>query len=427
LEIDPTFTSNSYSLWATANHYTDTVNGAWSNDFYFWENSVGDYTLGAEFDLSSLTNVVVTGATFSGETRGDGSFTSSSSAYCDVVSMTNSPQSYLATLDYQGMINDVYGTQTVYISESGACEPSSTGSYNSFTDTFNSAGVTAIQDSITNGNNFWWGYKAVGSLSSGQGSYGADNLPVFTITYTVPIAPQPPTGLTTVTGIPIELDWTAPTDNGGSAITGYKVYRTLNEFALSELPNNSGSDSQITFTDNEFLLHGFETTPATTTTFESDFSSSTNWSQVGNDVVVTGGQLDLNIPNTTNQEDSISYDLGTVSNDSWVLRFTMDLDNFSVNTAGSAKKLVFGISDSPASTPIPSSQTAIGGLFGTWDSGTTVRTRDNVNGNWMDGAGTNLSETFNSGGVYYVELIRICILTVLILLLLNLNLKLYLD
>jgi hypothetical protein len=46
--------------------------------------------------------------------------------------------------------------------------------------------------------------------------------------------------------------------NGGSPITGYKVFRTLNEFALTELPDNSGSDSQITFTDNELLLHGFD-------------------------------------------------------------------------------------------------------------------------------------------------------------------------
>uniref|UniRef100_A0AAT9J973 ORF7 n=1 Tax=Nitrosopumilaceae spindle-shaped virus TaxID=3065433 RepID=A0AAT9J973_9VIRU len=90
------------------------------------------------------------------------------------------------------------------------------------------------------------------------------------VTYAIAIAPTvAPTGLSTVTGIPLELDWTGiPTSgDGGSSITGYNVYRSLNEFAYQELPNSSGSDSQLTFTDNEFLIHGFETvsTPLTHT------------------------------------------------------------------------------------------------------------------------------------------------------------------
>src|SRR5207245_525195 len=40
-----------------------------------------------------------------------------------------------------------------------------------------------------------------------------------------PTAPQPPTGLkaTTVSPSQINLSWTAPTNNVGSAITGYKI------------------------------------------------------------------------------------------------------------------------------------------------------------------------------------------------------------
>jgi hypothetical protein len=50
------------------------------------------------------------------------------------------------------------------------------------------------------------------------------------------------------------------TGDGNSAITGYKVFRTLNEFALTELPNNSANANGVDFTDNEFLIHGLETT-----------------------------------------------------------------------------------------------------------------------------------------------------------------------
>jgi fibronectin type 3 domain-containing protein len=42
----------------------------------------------------------------------------------------------------------------------------------------------------------------------------------------IPVIPDPPTGLTsTVTGSSVHLNWTAPHDDGGSAILGYKVYR----------------------------------------------------------------------------------------------------------------------------------------------------------------------------------------------------------
>ena len=80
-------------------------------------------------------------------------------------------------------------------------------------------------------------------------------VPVITITYTIPTAPQPPTSLTTATGIPLVTSWTAPTDIGNSALTNYKVFRTGSVSSQMELPNSSGSNADLTFTDNEFLLH----------------------------------------------------------------------------------------------------------------------------------------------------------------------------
>ena len=49
-----------------------------------------------------------------------------------------------------------------------------------------------------------------------------------TTTGIVTTVPQPPTGLATsvVSSSQINLSWTAPVNNGGSAITGYKIERS---------------------------------------------------------------------------------------------------------------------------------------------------------------------------------------------------------
>lgn len=98
----------------------------------------------------------------------------------------------------------------------------------------------------------------VSTLTNFQSAY-----PTLSLNWEVPTIPQPPTGLTTVTGVPVELDWTAPTDTGNTPITGYKVFRTLNEYAYSELPDNSANSAGIDFTNNEFLTHGLESTTST--------------------------------------------------------------------------------------------------------------------------------------------------------------------
>ena len=52
----------------------------------------------------------------------------------------------------------------------------------------------------------------------------------FSTSKTGTTAPQPPTGLTatTISSSQINLSWSAPADNGGSAITGYKIERSTN-------------------------------------------------------------------------------------------------------------------------------------------------------------------------------------------------------
>ena len=71
-------------------------------------------------------------------------------------------------------------------------------------------------------------------------------------TFSVIQSPQPPTGLTATaaSSSQISLSWTAPTDNGGSPITGYKIYRSTSsgtETAYVNLGNvNSYTNTIVT-------------------------------------------------------------------------------------------------------------------------------------------------------------------------------------
>src|SRR5207244_3378784 len=63
--------------------------------------------------------------------------------------------------------------------------------------------------------------SAINSIGTGSPSSTASAT-------TLAVAPSPPTGLaaTSVSSSQINLSWTAPSDNGGSAITGYKIERS---------------------------------------------------------------------------------------------------------------------------------------------------------------------------------------------------------
>src|SRR2546427_7163524 len=68
---------------------------------------------------------------------------------------------------------------------------------------------------------------------------------------TFAVAPSPPTGLvaTAVSSSQIGLTWTAPTDNGGSAITGYKIERSTDGGTTwSALVNTCGTTTSSSST-----------------------------------------------------------------------------------------------------------------------------------------------------------------------------------
>src|SRR2546426_666734 len=60
------------------------------------------------------------------------------------------------------------------------------------------------------------------------GNYYGKSVSAISDSSSPPTAPQPPTGLkaTTVSPSQINLSWTAPTNTGGSAVTGYKIERS---------------------------------------------------------------------------------------------------------------------------------------------------------------------------------------------------------
>ena len=219
--------------------------------------------------------------------------------------------------------------------------------------------------------------------------------------------------------ISFDVSSQAGTPNGFAidSINGMKIYVMQRGSTIYQYSTTSSSSDKTDLTDvqdNSIYIetdtdkrYWFET--ATAPTYETDFTTNTGWTATGTDVAVdstTNDRLDFNIPNTTNQTDAITYDLTSVSDSAWVLRFKIVMDNFSVNTTGHAKKLLIGLSSTSHSTAVESAQDAIGILFGSWSSGTKIRTRDSNGATWMDGSGTDFSETFVDNETYYVEIKR---------------------
>lgn len=81
--------------------------------------------------------------------------------------------------------------------------------------------------------------------SSAENIYGGDAFAVATSSGT-PTVPQPPTNLaaTSASQSQINLSWNAPSDNGGSAITGYQIERSTDAGSTwNVLVSNTGSGS----------------------------------------------------------------------------------------------------------------------------------------------------------------------------------------
>ena len=86
--------------------------------------------------------------------------------------------------------------------------------------------VTSYVDgAVTNGTTYWYQVSAVNTAGEGPRSNELAATPQATSGTTVPGAP---TGLTAApaNGRGVQLNWSAPASDGGSAVTGYRIYRS---------------------------------------------------------------------------------------------------------------------------------------------------------------------------------------------------------
>src|SRR5205823_3706694 len=111
-------------------------------------------------------------------------------------------------------------------------------------------GTTYSDIGLTHGTTYTYRVSAINSIGTGSPS----NTPSAT---TLAVTPSPPTGLsaTTTPSSQIALHDALPADNGGSAITGYKIERSTDGGSTwTTLVANTGSTA-TTYSDTG-LAHG---------------------------------------------------------------------------------------------------------------------------------------------------------------------------
>ncbi|MBI5697645.1 MAG: fibronectin type III domain-containing protein [Thaumarchaeota archaeon] len=138
--------------------------------------------------------------------------------------------------------------------------------------------------------------------SSAASIYGGD---IYSVDVPLQTVPQPPTNLAASATSPsqINLSWTAPTNNGGSPITGYKIERSVNGGAFSVLVSNTGSTgttySNTGLTHSTTYSYRVSAINAIGTSSASNISSSTTFDVIPSPpiglaaTVISSSQIDL--------------------------------------------------------------------------------------------------------------------------------------
>lgn len=143
-------------------------------------------------------------------------------------------------------------------------------------------------------------------------------------------APQPPTGLGAVamSQSQINLSWTAPSNNGGSAISGYEIERSINGSTFTVLVQNTGN-AGASYSDTGL-------SPNTNYGYRVSAINSVGASSPSNTASVTTGSNGTASPNIVlNNVESTS---GTLS-----APYQLAISNFNAGT-GTDRLLVVGIS-----------------------------------------------------------------------------------
>src|SRR5437016_13401424 len=111
---------------------------------------------------------------------------------------------------------------------------------------------------------------------------------ILAIPASAQLVPSPPTNLTatTASSSQINLSWTAPSNNGGSAITGYEIERSTdggtnwspiqpNTGSTSTTYSNSGLQSSTTYTYRVFAINSVGTSSPSNTASVTTSSTAT--------------------------------------------------------------------------------------------------------------------------------------------------------
>ena len=114
--------------------------------------------------------------------------------------------------------------------------------------TFNdgtTTGTSATVTGLTNGTQYYFRVSAVNSIGTGTASSSVTATPSAP---GVPGAPQSPAA--TRGDTQVALSWSAPSSDGGSTITGYKVYQSTDDVSFTEVATPSGTSQTITSLTN---------------------------------------------------------------------------------------------------------------------------------------------------------------------------------
>ena len=219
------------------------------SDGYLYVSNQGDGTVSAIDSTNTVSTTTITGVTPEGLAYGNSYVYMANSITSGTVSVINTPGSNPTAPGAPTGLTATPGNGSVSLSWTA---PSSNGGsaitgYDIFegtspngesTTAVNTSTVTATSYSVTgltNGTTYYFTVKAINSVGNSQPSNEASASPAVPAT-----VPGAPTGLTATPGNgSVSLSWTAPSSDGGSAISGYYVFEGTSSGGESSTPVNS--------------------------------------------------------------------------------------------------------------------------------------------------------------------------------------------
>jgi hypothetical protein len=165
-------------------------------------------------------------------------------------------------------------------------EKVATGSFTVIVTNTGNTNASYSRTSLTTGTSYTYKVSAINSVGPSTTSNEASATPTPTSSITLP---SPPTNLsaTKVSQTQVNLSWNAPSDNGGSAITGYKIEEKVGTGSFTVIVANTGN------TNTSYSRTGL--TAGLTYTYKVSAINSAGTSSPSNEV--TSSQTIIAVPN----------------------------------------------------------------------------------------------------------------------------------